>query len=80
MNKPSKEVQAVINDMAQTSRFQTFIVWIEENHLIAQKNLEIFEGAELHRAQGEAAALRTILTTTDGAYGSPERAGRVNTR
>lgn len=79
MKNPSKEVQQAINEMAQTSRFQTFIAWIEENHLIAQKNLEIFEGPDLHRTQGEAAALRVILTTTDGAYGSPERAGRVRT-
>ena len=65
-----------IDEMRETSRFQTFLDWIRGNMAIAQANLETFEGADLHRTQGDARTLRSILTYAESESGSPARQGQ----
>lgn len=83
MNKPTPETAKLIKEMAAMPRLEPFFAWLVDNQDIAGTNLKSFEGAEMHRTQGDARTLDDILAQTDGAYGTrqgSERAGRVRTR
>lgn len=79
MNKPTPEQLDAINRL-RGPLFEEFLGWLRDNLVIDNANLYDFKGENLLNLQGEAKTLHTILSTTDGAYGSPERAGRQRTR
>lgn len=82
MKKPTpKQLDAI--QRLQGPLFDEFLGWLHDNREVANDNLDSFEGAEMHRTQGDHRTLKKILTTTDGAYAArqgSERAGRANTR
>lgn len=74
MKQPTPEELDAIQRVQGNVHVQTILGWIRRNLAVAQTNLETFDGAEMHRTQGDARTLRGILNTVDAESGNARRA------